>query len=87
MEQPFILSSRILRGCFKSADRKISCRGRCLSCDEMSARIANGLACLAAREAMNKECFNGGDDNHRGETDNVKTAVKNCEKLRISKGC
>lgn len=83
------VSNLLIQGCHlcKSADRKISCKGRCPSCNEMSARIANGLACLAAREAMNKECFNGGDDNHKGEINKVKTAVQNCENLRISKGC
>ena len=49
-----------------------------LSCDEIKIRKANAAACLAAREAINKKCFKGGDKTHKAEEENARKALKKC---------
>lgn len=50
-------------------------------------RIENGDRCITARDRENRECWNGGDDDHKQALDEAERSRKNCyEELNNRKG-
>ena len=65
----------------RACNQKRSCRsGRGLISDQSQvlSRIANGQACVAARERINNECFLGGDKPHQRELQNARDVLNIC---------
>jgi hypothetical protein len=56
------------------------------SCAETKSKMRRAEKCAQARERINKECFRGGDPEHRRQAKNARTAQKRCRKL-IKKNC
>ena len=52
-----------------------------MSRDEALANAAAFDACAAARDAVNKKCFNGGDDGHQRAANNARAAAQNCREI------
>jgi len=48
-------------------------------CDTLRAKKARFLACAAARDAMNQECFGGGDNGHQDQANQMRNGANNCQ--------
>ncbi|MBN8233368.1 hypothetical protein JYK02_38210 [Corallococcus macrosporus] len=57
------------------------------NCLELANRRNLGLACAAARQAINDTCFRGGDAAHIDELSKAFAAVATCECKLIANGC
>jgi RHS repeat-associated protein len=56
-------------------------------CSTLRVNLAKNLACAAARDAINNQCFNGGDQGHRTAANEARNAARRCEELIVKKGC
>lgn len=50
-------------------------------CDRAGRLIGNGTECVAWRQRINDECFNGGDAEHNGQIQERQNGIDNCERL------
>jgi len=57
------------------------------TCAELAANMATNLGCAAARNAINKTCYGGGDAGHREAAANATAAASKCALLMVAKGC
>jgi hypothetical protein len=72
-------------------DAKRSCdeEGQKLTCKKISARSRLSKACLTAREQIMRECYDGGDANHRKEARRAAVALNKCRVIwrERDRGC
>lgn len=53
--------------------------------DTLKANLAMNLACAAARDAVNKTCYKGGDPGHKQAADDARRAAQKCADLIAQK--
>jgi type VI secretion system secreted protein VgrG len=56
-------------------------------CGTLQSNHGKNLACASARDAINVECFGGGDAGHRQAADDARRAAARCSALMVSKRC
>ena len=56
-------------------------------CPAIYARIGLGLSCIYAQDALNKECFNGGNPGHKDKIKEAQKAINTCTRALRFNGC
>jgi type VI secretion system secreted protein VgrG len=56
-------------------------------CATLQSNYGKNQACASARDAINVECFGGGDAGHRQAADDARRAAARCSALMVSKRC
>lgn len=56
-------------------------------CPAIIANITRSLGCIYAQEALNKECFDGGDPGHKKKIDQAWNTINTCSRALAYNGC
>jgi type VI secretion system secreted protein VgrG len=56
-------------------------------CATLQSNADKNLVCAAARDAINVECFGGGDPGHRQAADDARRAAQRCTIILATKKC
>ncbi len=57
------------------------------SCVVLKANKAKAIRCAVSREAINSQCFGGGDVGHKTAATNARTAESFCQAKLVQKPC
>lgn len=70
-----------------NCDRQRACHAGMSGCANLSQRVLFNVRCANARNAINSECYGGGDANHRAAERQAAQAGNSCRRLWASRQC